>query len=67
MLARPETVAASNAAALWSVGFWCHHGDIDNGPAYWSTRHIVLAEMLAPHFRGARPKARCRRAAPDRS
>ncbi len=56
MLARPETRRCIECGLPFgAIGFTCYHGDIDEGPAYWSDRGILLlAEMLAGALAPAR-------------
>ena len=53
MLARPETHRCIECGLPYGgVGFWCHQGDIDNGPAYWSDRGILCSPKCSlTHFR----------------
>jgi hypothetical protein len=53
MLARPETRRCIECGLPYgAIGFWCHHGDIENGPAYWSDRGILCSPKCSlAHFR----------------
>jgi hypothetical protein len=53
MLARPETRRCIECSLPYgATGFWCYHGDIDNGPAYWSDRGILCSPKCSlAHFR----------------
>ncbi len=44
MLARPEIHRCVECGLPYgAVGFACYHGDIDEGPAYWSDRGILCS------------------------
>ncbi|MEQ1942127.1 hypothetical protein ABMA32_06850 [Mesorhizobium sp. VNQ89] len=44
MLARPETRRCTECGLPYgAAGFACYHGDIDQGPAYWSDRGILCS------------------------
>jgi hypothetical protein len=53
MLARPETRRRIECGLPFgSVGFWYHHGNIDDGPVYWSDRGILCSPKCSlAHFR----------------
>jgi hypothetical protein len=53
MLARRETRRCIECGQPYgAIGFWCHHGDIENGPAYWSDRGILCSPKCSlVHFR----------------
>jgi hypothetical protein len=54
MLARPQTYRCIECGlAFGEPGFSYYHGDIDNGPAYWTDRGILCSPRcsLAHHRR----------------
>lgn len=53
MLARPETRRCIECGLPYgSIGFACYHGDIDEGPAYWSDRGILCSPKCSlAHWR----------------
>jgi hypothetical protein len=53
LLARPETRRCIECGLPYgAISFWCHHGDINNGPAYWSDRGILCSPKCSlAHFR----------------
>jgi hypothetical protein len=53
MLARPETRRCIECGLPYgAAAFWCHQGNIDNGPAYWSDRGILCSPKCSlAHFR----------------
>lgn len=51
MLARPETHRCTECGLPYGAIGWRHHGDIDNGPAYWSDRGILCSPKCSlAHF-----------------
>ena len=53
MLARPETRRCIECGLPFStLGFWYHHGNPENGPAYWTDRGILCSPKCSlTHFR----------------
>lgn len=53
MLARPETRRCVECGLPYgAIGFSCYHGDIDQGPAYWSDRGILCSPKCSlAHWR----------------
>lgn len=52
MLARPETYRCIECGlAFGGPSFAYYHGDIDNGPAYWSDRGVLCSPKCSlVHF-----------------
>lgn len=56
MLARPETRRCIECSLPYGMpNFGYHHGDISNGPAYWSDRGILCSPACSlQHFKRRR-------------
>lgn len=56
MLARPETRRCIECGLPYGMpGFSYYHGDIDNGPAYWTDRGLLCSPACSlTHFRRRR-------------
>ena len=48
MLARPETRRCIQCGLPFGVAtFWYHHGDMEQGPAYWTDRGILCSPVCS--------------------
>jgi hypothetical protein len=68
MLARPDVYRCVECGLPYRAqGFWYFHGNIENGPAYWSDRGILCSPQcsLAHHRKRMADGTLAERPAPD--